>query len=86
MPSQSFDIVIHDPPARALCRTDLYGIAFYKELRRILRSGGQLFHYIGNPNSKESGRLYSGIIYRLSEAGFKSIEKVESAFGLRALC
>jgi hypothetical protein len=31
--------------------------------RILLR--GQLFHYIGNPDSKESGRLYRGIARRL---------------------
>ena len=38
----------------------------------------------GNPNSKESGRLYSGITARLMEAGFANVKKVERAFGLVA--
>lgn len=79
-----FDVVIHDPPARALTRTDLYGQKFYSNLKRILRPNGQLFHYIGNPASKESGKLYSGIIERLGEAGFVRITKVPNAFGLIA--
>jgi predicted methyltransferase len=32
-PDNSFNAIIHDPPARALCRKDLYGLEFYKELR-----------------------------------------------------
>jgi predicted methyltransferase len=81
----AFDVVIHDPPARALCKTDLYGLLFYKDVHRILKKGsGQLFHYIGNPTSKESGRLYKGIISRLQEAGFVDIKMVEAAFGLVA--
>jgi len=82
---KSFNIVLHDPPARNLCRTDLYSLEFYKDLRRVLTSSGTLYHYIGNPSSKESGRLYSGIISRLQDAGFKNIKKVERAFGVTAV-
>lgn len=81
----SFSCILHDPPARALCRTDLYGLAFYKELHRVLRRGGQLFHYIGSPDSKESGRLYSGITSRLIQAGFSNVKKATKAFGLVAI-
>jgi predicted methyltransferase len=84
MKAESFNTIIHDPPAQALCRTDLYGLEFYCDLRRILATNGQLFHYIGNPSSKESGRLYSGVIDRLLKAGFKTVQKVDSAFGVRA--
>ena len=77
-----FSAIIHDPPARSLCRTDLYGVAFYKELYRVV--SGPIFHYIGNSKSRESGRLYSGIISRLKEAGFSQVKKAERAFGLVA--
>ena len=80
--SSSINIIIHDPPARALCRSDLYGLEFYKELRRILASGGVMFHYIGNPESKESGRLYAGITKRLLDAGFRNVHPFPRAFGL----
>ena len=82
--SNSFNFIIHDPPARALSRTDIYGIEFYTELRRILTNDGTLFHYIGNPESKESGRLYKGITTRLQEAGFNNVKKANKAFGLVA--
>lgn len=65
----TFNAVIHDPPARALCRNDLYGLGFYRELRRVLKPNGILFHYIGKADSRESGRLYKGIQERLQEAG-----------------
>ena len=39
--------MIHDPPARALSRTDVYGLEFYSQLRRVLTNDGSLFHYIG---------------------------------------
>ena len=79
-----FDFIIHDPPALAICSADLYGTQYYKELRRVLKPSGKMFHYIGSPSSKESGRLYSGITKRLLEAGFEYIQKEESAYGLVA--
>lgn len=80
-----FNVVIHDPPAKALCRTELYSAEFYSELHRILRKpSGKLFHYIGNPSSKESGRLYRGIIDRLIEVGFRNVKKDARAFGVTA--
>ena len=45
--SESFNFVIHDPPARALSRTDIYGLEFYSQLRRVLTNDGTIFHYIG---------------------------------------
>ena len=68
-----------------MCESDLYGLAFYRELYRVLRKpSGCLFHYIGNPASKESGRLYKGIVSRLKEAGFRKVDMAEEAFGLVA--
>ena len=51
----------------------------------MLRHGGQLFHYIGSPDSKESGRLYGGITSRLKEAGFTRVKRAPKAFGLVAI-
>jgi predicted methyltransferase len=80
-----FDVIVHDPPARAICETDLYSETFYSLLRsRLKNNGGQLFHYVGSPTSSESGRLYSGISARLKAAGFASVEKFPAAFGLVA--
>ncbi len=50
----SFDAIIHDPPAMRLAG-DLYSGEMYRRLYRVLRDGGRLFHYIGDPDSK-SGR------------------------------
>ena len=85
MEDGSFSGIIHDPPALALCKdTDLYGVDFYRDLRRVLRRGGRLFHYIGNPDSKESGRLYRGIGGRLKDAGFTRVKVDKDAFGIVA--
>ncbi|CAM9453966.1 unnamed protein product [Scytosiphon promiscuus] len=80
-----FSAIIHDPPARALCKTtDMYGAAFYKDLARVLKPGGTLFHYIGNPESNEGGRLFRGVIDRLIGAGFYDCKTDKKAFGVVA--
>lgn len=55
-------------------------------LRRISQRLPYFLHlYLsGNPDSKESGRLYRGIATRLQEAGFSDVKKVSKAFGLVA--
>jgi len=83
-PDHSFHRVIHDPPARAICGTDLYSLEFYTQLRRVLCDDGVLYHYIGNPGSRESGTLYSGVRKRLQAAGFTVPGNAEQAFGLIA--
>ena len=80
----AFDAIIHDPPARAICETDLYSESFYRMMRSRLKPSGQLFHYIGSPSSVESGRLYAGIKERLLAAGFAAVDKYPEAFGLVA--
>jgi predicted methyltransferase len=82
--SNTFDVIIHDPPARALCRTDLYGYKMYTNLHRICKHGGSIYHYIGNENSKESGRLFGGVMERLNQAGFRNVKKARDGFGVVA--
>src|SRR6266705_6868547 len=55
----SFDRIIHDPPVFSLAG-ELYSGAFYRELFRVLKRGGRLYHYIGDPNSKASGGVTKG--------------------------
>jgi len=84
-PANHFSGIIHDPPARALCKaSDMYGQAFYDDLWRVLRPGATLFHYIGNPASKESGRLFKGVIDRLYKSGFQQVSTDKQAFGVTA--
>ncbi len=54
----SFDVVIHDPPRFSLAG-QLYSGEFYRELYRVLRPGGRLFHYVGNPGGRNTGRRTS---------------------------
>lgn len=79
-----FDVAVHDPPAQAM-GGELYSLEFYGELARVLVRGGRLFHYVGDPDSGESGRLFRGVQKRLGEAGFKQIRTDKEAFGVVAV-
>lgn len=81
--SESFSRIIHDPPTFSLAG-DLYSGVFYRELYRILKRGGRLFHYIGDPNSKASGGVTRGALRRLQEAGFSRVVRHPEAYGVVA--
>lgn len=80
----SFEGVIHDPPTVSL-GGELYGVEFYGELRRILRRGGRLFHYVGDPEGGIGRKMLPGVIRRLHDAGFDRVERKPAAFGLTAV-
>jgi uncharacterized protein len=80
---ESFDRIIHDPPVFSLAG-ELYSGVFYRELYRILKRGGRLFHYIGNLESKSSGTVVRGALKRLQEAGFTRVVRRPEAFGVVA--
>ncbi|MEM2137206.1 MAG: MnmC family methyltransferase, partial [Candidatus Methanomethylicia archaeon] len=67
--SESFDRVIHDPPRFSLAG-ELYGINFYKDIYRILRREGILYHYTGQPGIKRRKNIVKGVSKRLIDAGF----------------
>lgn len=83
METGRFDVVVHDPPAMGL-GGELYSGAMYAELRRVCRKGARLFHYVGDPASKESGRLYRGVQARLRAAGWNGLEVDAVAYGVSA--
>lgn len=84
MPSISFDSVIHDPPRFSLAG-ELYSEEFYREIFRVLRSGGRFFHYTGNPHVVKKGSSFvDGVIRRLKKAGFNNVVKVEHLMGVSA--
>ncbi|MEC4727103.1 methyltransferase domain-containing protein [Shewanella sp. D64] len=84
MAASSFDAVVHDPPRFSLAG-ELYSEEFYREIYRVLRKGGKLFHYTGNPHVIKTGSSFvDGVIRRLNKAGFKNVEKVEHLMGVRA--
>lgn len=80
---ESFDRVMHDPPTLKLAG-ELYSGAFYRELYRILKRGGRLFHYVGDPDSKASGGVTRGVVRRLQEAGFSRVVRRAEAYGVVA--
>lgn len=79
-----FAAVLHDPPTMQLGGA-LYSGAFYAELRRILRPGGRLFHYVGDPGSGKASRTTNGVARRLTAAGFVRVQRHEAAFGVVAV-
>ena len=79
-----FSAVLHDPPTLQLAG-ELYSAAFYAELKRILKPGGRLFHYVGDPHSRAGARATAGVMRRLAEAGFENVRRRKDAFGISAV-
>ncbi len=78
----AFDVIIHDPPRISLAG-ELYSAEFYYELRRILKPGGHIVHYVGSPGSQRAKRIYVGVMKRMKEAGFRD-ESAECVYGYKA--
>lgn len=79
----TFSGVIHDPPMFSLAGS-LYALAFYRQVHRVLRPKGVLFHYIGNPQSKSGSSIMRGVVERLTEAGFSRVVPKPGAYGVFA--
>lgn len=78
-----FDRIIHDPPRISLAG-DLYSLDFYRELYRVLKPGGLLYHYTGEPGRHSNVNILRGVKERLSRAGFVAVQYVEEAQGFLA--
>lgn len=79
-----FTRVIHDPPAFSLAG-ELYSGDFYQELYRVMRNHSQLFHYIGDPESKSGRSITAGVFRRLEQVGFRQVRRAPRAFGVVAV-
>ncbi|MFA5270977.1 MAG: hypothetical protein WC412_01390 [Candidatus Omnitrophota bacterium] len=75
-----FDCITHDPPTFKLA-PELFGAAFYKELYRVLKSRGRLFHYAPLYKISQGYDFPSKIKKKLTEAGFKVFEFSSKAGG-----
>jgi hypothetical protein len=80
---ETFARIVHDPPTFSLAG-ELYSGAFYRQLFRVLRRGGRLFHYIGDLDSRSGHGVARGVVRRLQEAGFAQIVRKPAAFGVVA--
>ena len=78
-----FDRIIHDPPMFNLAG-HLYSADYYRELFRVLKRGGRLFHYIGDLRSKSGRNVARSAARRLQEVGFRVVKRRPEAFGLLA--
>lgn len=82
--AESFDAVIHDPPRLSLAG-ELYGERFYREIYRVLKRRGALFHYTGNPHLLKHGTSFiDQAAQRLRVAGFTKVVKVAALMGVTA--
>ncbi len=83
-PDGFFDFILHDPP-RLSHAGELYSLEFYKQLYRVLKRGGRLFHYTGTPGASRGKNIPKGVKLRLGEAGFENIVWVEDCLGFCAV-
>lgn len=82
-PDAGFDAALHDPPRFGIAG-ELYSLAFYQQLARVLRRGGRLFHYTGSPNALTSGRdVPREVARRLESAGFKAEPALDGVLAIR---
>ena len=85
LPGGVFDYVVHDPPRLSLAG-ELYGSEFYGMLFRVLKPGGGLYHYTGEPGGRYRGRdLPRGVAGRLRAAGFSGLRYIPEALGVVAV-
>lgn len=80
-----FHRVIHDPPRFMKSTGDLYSLEFYRELYRVLKPRGILFHYTGEPRKHGSPSILKGIKERLEKAGFQVLRYDNVAQGYIAI-
>ena len=68
-----FDCIIHDPPTFKLA-PELFTEGFYKELYRVLKEKGRLFHYTPLYKISQGYDFPSKIEKKLKKTGFKVLD------------
>lgn len=72
-PTNLFDTIIHDPPRHGSAG-HLFSLEFYRKVARVIKTGGKMFHYTGEPRTRyRSVNTRRGIKERLRTAGFVKI-------------
>jgi predicted methyltransferase len=75
-PDGYFSAILHDPPRFSLA-PQLYHPDFYRELYRVLKTGGKLYHYTGNPRQRQRKRpLAVQTAEKLQQVGFVRVRSV----------
>lgn len=69
-----FDLILHDPPTITLAG-ELYADAVYAQLYRVLKPGGRLYHYTGDPGGRLGHDMPGKVGQRLTLAGFKRVKR-----------
>lgn len=77
LPDNYFDRVIHDPPRLTGSTSSLYSTSFYMHLYRVLKPGGILYHYTGNPGRLKGLNLPGRVAGRLESVGFEIIKRFD---------
>jgi len=80
----SFDRILHDPPTVSFGK-ELYSKEFYKELFRVLKPKGIIYHYCPNPGKTKGTEFFPSIIKHLKEVGFRNCEHHKESSGIRAI-
>ncbi len=81
--SGSVDAILHDPPRFGIAG-ELYSLAFYENLARVIKRRGHLFHYTGTPNKLTSGRdVPREVARRLRLAGFSTELREDGVLAVR---
>ncbi len=81
MKTGSYERIVHDPPSFSLAG-ELYSIHFYRELYRVMKKRGKMFHYTGRPGAVRAGRdLLNETAKSLRLAGF-SVKQHAEALGV----
>lgn len=71
----TFDCVNHDPPTVSVAG-ELYSDHFYEQLFRVLKPGGSLLHYTGNPGGRDRRvSLLNRVAHRLRRIGFTKVRE-----------
>lgn len=79
----SVDAVLHDPPRFSIAG-ELYSECFYRQLARVLKPKGLLFHYTGAPQGASRGRdLPSEVASRLESCGFRTERALDGLLARR---